>query len=401
MSWEPDGARLRADVEALAAMPRGSASAGERAAAAWAQGRLSEAGASGAIVEHYRGRTTNSWSFAAHAAAGVLALRVGGLRGALVAAAALWSLERDASGRFPWRRRVLGGGYGANAAGRIEPRRAPLATVLLVAHLDTAKTGLAWHPALARFGAARRVRTRRADPALGPQGAALVLTAAACLPARHPRARGLHAAPAAALHPAAIALHLDIARSAAVPGANDDATGVAAALELTRALASDPPEHTRVVVALVGSEESGMGGFHTFLTARPELASPRTLVVGLDTLGSGTPIVAAAEGALRPHRYRDADLALVDAGAAHAGEPAPERWRIGGWTDPLLALTRGIPAVSLLSLGPDGAYTNYHLPSDVPEHVDWESVAACARIARGIVGEVDRRAGGAPARSPT
>ena len=117
----------------------------------------------------------------------------------------------------------------------------------------------------------------------------------------------------------------------------------------------------------------------------------------IDTLGCGTPIIAWGEGAIATHRYRDADLALADEGAALAGEPAAERWRIGAWTDPLLALNRGIPAISLLSIGP-GYYPHYHHPTDLPEHVDWSSVARCARIAHGTLRALDRRAGDLPAR---
>lgn len=392
LRYVPDAERLCTDVEALAAMTRDSAGAGERKAAAWAQGRLVECGVTDARVEHYRGRATNSWSFAAHGAAGLAAMRLGGVRGAALALLAAASLERDASGRRPWRRRRLGGGRGANAAGVIEPGGELRSTAVLVAHLDAAKTGLAWHPALARVGAARRARTRSADPVMGPHALGLLLAAAASALPRTSRARRALKIPATLLNTLAIAANLDIARSPTVPGANDDATGVAAALDLARALARNPLEHTRVVIALVGSEESGMGGFHALLTSRPELLDPRrTFVLGLDTLGCGTPIVAAAEGAVLTHRYRDEDLALVDAGAALAGEPAPQRWRIGGWTDPLLALTRGIPSTCLLSIGPGGAYTHYHVLSDLPEHVDWDSVRACANIAAGTLQALDRR----------
>jgi hypothetical protein len=390
--YVPDAERLRADVEALAAMTRDSAGPGERKAAAWAQGRLVECGVTDARVEHYRGRATNSWSFAAHSLVGLTAMRVGGVRGAALALLAAASLERDASGRRPWRRRWFGGGRGATAVGVIEPSVEPRSTVVLVAHLDAAKTGLAWHPALARAGAARRERTRRADPVMGLQAIGLLLAAATAALPRGSRLRCALGRPATLLNALAIAANLDIARSPTVPGANDDATGVAVALDVARALAQEPLEHTRVVIALVGSEESGMGGFHAFLAARPDLGDPqRTFVLGLDTLGCGTPILAAAEGAILTHRYRDEDLALVDEGAALAGEPSPQRWRIGGWTDPLLALTRGIPSTCLLSIGPGGSYTHYHVPSDLPEHVDWGSVQACAKIAAGTLRALDRR----------
>jgi hypothetical protein len=110
----------------------------------------------------------------------------------------------------------------------------------------------------------------------------------------------------------------------------------------------------------------------------------RTFVLGLDTLGGGTPIVARAEGVLLAHRYRAEDLALVDAGARRANEPPPERWRLGGWTDPILARFAGLPAACLLSVGPHGGFTEYHLPTDTPARVDWRSVERCVAIARGV-----------------
>jgi len=388
---EPDVDVIRGDVELLAAMVRDSAGAGERAAARWACERLAHAGALDARTEPFRARATNSWSFAAHGLAGLAALRLRGRRGALLALAALASLERDASGCAPWRRRVIGGGRGANAVARVPPGGPPRARVVLVAHLDAARTGLAWSPAVVRTGAARRLRTRRAEPVMGLHAAGLGAAAAAALLPRERATQRLAAGFAAVTNAAAVGLNLDIARSPTVPGANDNATGVAAVLELTRLLAAAPLAHTELVVALVGAEESGMGGFHAFLRAhRGELDPPRTFVLGLDTLGCGTPILAAAEGAVLTHRYRPADLALVDAGAAASGEPAPARWRIGAWTDPLLALQAGLPTASLLSMGP-GYYPHYHHPSDVPAHVDWACVGACARIALGTLRTYDER----------
>jgi Zn-dependent M28 family amino/carboxypeptidase len=179
-----------------------------------------------------------------------------------------------------------------------------------------------------------------------------------------------------------IAADLDIARSPHVPGASDNATGVAAAMTIV----ADPPPGLRVVAVFPGCEESGMAGTAAWLrTPEAQALDPaRTLVLGLDTLGAGTPIVLRAEGALLTHRYRDEDLAVADEGARRAGLDAPQRWRIGGWTDPILARFAGLPALSLLSIGPKGAFTNYHRMTDTPDRVDWASVEACAALARGI-----------------
>lgn len=318
-------------------------------------------------IEPYRSRTTYAWVHALHLAAGLLGRP-------LLSLAALGSLELDASGKRQWLGRLLPRSEGANVVARLPAAGSRRATLVLTAHLDAAQTGLVWHPALARAGSARRLEHRSMDPVMVPLAVAFGLTA---LPWRRARAIGR------ALLAVGIATNLDVARSPTVPGANDDATGVAALLALAAGWAREPLEGVEVVIAAVGSEESGMGGFRAFLAQHP-LDPTTTFVLGLDTLGAGTPIVAHAEGALRAHRYRPADLALVDAGARRAGRPAPQRWRIGAWTDPVLALHAGLPAAVLLSVGPEGGYTNYHLPTDTPQRVDWDSVRACVAIARGV-----------------
>ena len=137
-----------------------------------------------------------------------------------------------------------------------------------------------------------------------------------------------------------------------------------------------------------------MGGMSAFLN-RAGVDHSSTFILGLDTLGAGTPIVCTGEGAMREQRYHDADVRLVEEGAAMAGERLPVRWRIGGWTDPILAVHRDLPAASLLTMGP-GYFPHYHHPSDTAENVDWDSVARSARIAGGVVGAYARRIG--PAR---
>jgi Zn-dependent M28 family amino/carboxypeptidase len=155
--------------------------------------------------------------------------------------------------------------------------------------------------------------------------------------------------------------------------------------------ASAPLHHVEVVFVAPGCEESGMGGTAAFLRTHDSRPDP-TVFLSLDTLGSGTPIVAAAEATLFPHAYREADLDLADAGAVRAGVAAPERWRVGAWTDAVLARFAGLPAISLLSVGPNGIYPNWHLPTDTPERVDWDCVERCTRIAGGIAEAYDATA---------
>ena len=331
---------LREDVAALAAMDRSSA-AGERASAEWIAGRLGP----GAVIESFRYQGTYGVAHALHALAGFVA-----------PLPALVSLELEASGRLQWIRRLLPAGTGFNV---VAERGSGPRTVVVVAHHDAARTGLVWHPRVVAFGAARNLRRRRIDGYEQPLALGFLLAAL-------PRTRRL----GRALLALGAALQLDVARSRTVPGANDNATGVAALL----ALAADPPPGVRLVLLAPGCEESGMGGMAAFLRTH-DFDPATTLFLSLDTLGCGTPIVLSGEGTILEHRYAEADLAL-------AGDSP--RWRLGGWTDAILARFKGYRAISLLSMGP-GHLTHYHHPSDTPEHVDWASVEACVRLAREIV----------------
>jgi hypothetical protein len=389
LGYVPDLDAIRGDVTALAARRRSSARPGERESARWLVGRLHDLGVAEVELQPYRCQRTYALAHGLHNVAGIAASWLGGPAGAALAAATLLSYEREVSGVTGWVRRIPVRGEGLNVVARLRAAGPKRATLVLVAHHDAANTGLVWHPRVVAAGARRHLRRRSVDPFMAPIVLAFGLAVAGGVLPRTSRAGRAARALGAALLAAGVAVDVDVARSATVPGASDNATGVAVCLDLARHLAAEPLEGIEVLVALTGAEEAGMGGMAAFLDGRPGLDPRSTFVLGLDTLGAGTPIVCRAEGAMRDHTYAERDLALVEDGAAAAGVAAP-RWRIGGWTDPILAVHRGIPAASLLSMGP-GYFPHYHHPSDTPDNVDWGSVEACARIAAGTIAAFDRR----------
>lgn len=376
-------ARIARDIAELAAIARGSATPGEHAAAHWAAARLRELGAADVRVTHFRYRRSFAQAHALHmaaAAGGALVAAAGRRRaarllGRLVAGAALLSFELDYSGRRQFARQLPPAGEGASVNGRLGegPR-----TLVVVAHLDAALTGAIWSPVLLRAGDAWARRSgRRASLALLPELAML----AALLGGR----RALRSAAGALVGFAALVL--ECLRHEPVPGANDNASGVAAALELARRLTEQSLPATRVEVILPGCEEAGMGGMAAWLAeAKGKLDPARTLLIGLDTVGSGEPIVLAAEGGLWPVRYRPEDVQLVRRAATARGLDPPRPWRLGAWTDPALARLAGLPAVSLLSVR-DGGFPNYHRPSDTPDRVDVGCVLRCVELAEAVARE--------------
>src|SRR3954452_9470481 len=101
---------------------------------------------------------------------------------------------------------------------------------------------------------------------------------------------------------------VDIARRKPVPGASDNASGVAAVLGLAHDLAPRPPRSLRVLLVSTGSEETMVEGMDAFLRRhRAELDPARTLVVCLDQIGWEKLVLRDSEGVLRRVRSRRED----------------------------------------------------------------------------------------------
>src|SRR4051794_11387174 len=192
-----------------------------------------------------------------------------------------------------------------------------------------------------------------------------------------------------------VVLFTDIARRAPVPGANDNASGVAALLGVARDLTARRPASLRVVLLSAGSEETMLEGMDAFLRRhRDELDSARTIVVCLDMLGWDRLVLRESEGVLRRYRTRagDVDLALDAARAAAVRvEVVPPSVSP---SDGLAARWAGLPTIFLSSAAANGGYPNYHRPSDVPENVDIETVVAARKLCTQLVAELANRNAG-------
>jgi acetylornithine deacetylase/succinyl-diaminopimelate desuccinylase-like protein len=361
-----DLARIRSDIEMLAAMERVSA-AEDKPQVAWLEQRLRDSGAHELHTEPFRFQR-RPWRYLAHFVAGTGAAAVGGPLGAGVAAGSLASLELDVSGRSRWLAPVLPAGEGVNVVARIPAAGVPKRTLVFVAHHDAARTGLLWR------------MPRGKEPFALLAQVALAVVAVGCLVgSRVLRALGGLGTAACTL------LGLDIARSPVVPGANDNASGVAALIALTAAFARDPLEQTDIVAVFSDCEEIGLGGVAAWVGShRDELEPGSTLVVSLDTLGSGEPAVVCRDGAVTAHYSGDMHD-WADRGALRAAVNPPRRINLIASTDGIVAQHAGLHALSLTSCAADTTYgPHYHRPSDVPEHVDYDSVESCTRLAAGI-----------------
>ena len=269
---------------------RAPGSDAERRAARHLAGRLRGLGRE-AELESFRSCPAWQLAYAIHAALAIvgsaLSVAFPVLGAALVLVAVLLTLL-DVSGTLVTTRRLLGRRASQNVISWGD-RRAP-GSLLLVAHLDSGRGGLA------RRDAWRR-RLRRIGP-LTPFFWSLVLVLVCCLV----RLAGVEETwlsvvqfvPTVALI-LAIPLLLDIAMSPVQQGENDNASGVALALRLAERAA---PELFGVHVLLTGSQKALAQGMRAFVRAhRDELDRERTVVLNLDEVGDGTPRYARREGA--------------------------------------------------------------------------------------------------------
>jgi hypothetical protein len=368
---EPVQARLREAVEALSAIERRATTEGERRSADWVAEELRAAGAREIRFSRYKAHSTWAVALVAHSVLVLGSFLVGGWISRAIAAIAAVSLEADATGRSFWLRKLLPGKrVGTNVEARIPAAGGLRRTVVVVAHHDAAHNGFIWHPRTVDAGRRLAARTGTTPSYMGLPLMAMVAIAAG--PALLQRI-GL------AVLGISIMLSVQAAFSRTVPGANDNATGVAGLLELGRRLARNPIDGLEVILLSPGGEEAGGVGIAGWLKQeRANLDPATTLFVGLDSIGSGEPVVSARE--CTTGRYRKEDIQLVEHAADRAGLARPRRVGLGAISDPLVVRYRGFHSISLLSWR-DGMIANLHRTSDVPDNVDWASAERVTDLA--------------------
>jgi hypothetical protein len=390
----PDRAHLRQAIAHLAAIDRPSASPGEREAAEWIAAQLAEFGCTVQIEEE---RAHGGYWFplgvpnALAGAAGLLA-RQGGRRGRALAAAlgafaaaAIW--DDVGGGRLWFRRRFLPSRPTWNVVAQTGDARAER-TLVFVAHHDAAHWGLLFHPGVLPFvdrhAPGLLERTDTSPPLMAPVIAGPALVALGALTGRR---GGLTAGSVLALGSAAT--FAEIGARGAVPGANDNLTGVATLIGLATELAERPVEGLRVLLLSTGSEEGFMEGMQAFARRHfPSLPPARTHVVCVDTVGSPRLALIEGEGMLRMREYPDDFKALVADCARESGVELRRGLRFRNATDGLIALRAGYPSATIGSVTELKVPANYHWPTDTAENVDHDSVSdavtLCTAIARRV-----------------
>jgi hypothetical protein len=160
------------------------------------------------------------------------------------------------------------------------------------------------------------------------------------------------------------------------PGADDNASGVAALLELARTMASEPTRPRTVLFAVVTGEEAGRVGSKHLLDGIPDGKRPYACV-NLDTVGrlaEGELFVLNADSA-REWRFIFMGVGYTT-GAPIKVVPEPL-----DSSDQMSCIELGIPAVQLFT----GPTPDYHRPSDTTDTIDPDGLAVVTEAAHEAV----------------
>ena len=161
-------------------------------------------------------------------------------------------------------------------------------------------------------------------------------------------------------------------------GADDDASGTVAALEVARALARGPAPRRTVVIFLATGEEMGMLGTRWYLE-HPVVPLDST-VAGLFVEMIGRPdSLAGGPGRAWLTGYERSSVGriLAGAGVPIVPDPRPDQ-NFFERSDNTPFARRGVPAHALSSFG---LHDDYHQPSDEVERVDFAHMTRVVQAA--------------------
>jgi len=160
------------------------------------------------------------------------------------------------------------------------------------------------------------------------------------------------------------------------PGADDNASGTAALLELARRLAANPPPRS-VLIVHFDAEEHGLVGSRAFVQSTPVPASSIVFMLNLDMVGRLRGRDVLVDGSVADARTRS----LADSVARALRVPAARSSASAGRSDHAPFASIRVPALSLTS----GFHEDYHRATDVPARIDVAGIARIVDLAEGIV----------------
>ena len=319
--------------------------------------------------------------------------------GTLVVLFAAISAFGDLTGSFHLVRRLTGRRASQNVVSREDDGKP--GTLVLVAHYDAARSGAVFSDRAirrrARIGRLIRRPIGPFEPLFWSIMAVLVCCAIRLTGVEGVALNAVQFVPTIVLI-VAVPLLADIMLSPIVPGASDNASGVATVLKLADRYSDDLVDFD-LWVLLTGAQESMQLGMSAFLKRhKAELAPSTTVFLCVDNVGHGDIRYTTKEGYLVAAAYHPDLVALcheLRAEDEEEDEPyyraRPVVSRIA--TDARRARAKRYPAIAIGAANELGYAPHYHQPTDTPDTVDETTLRRAYEFCSELIELIDDRIG--------
>jgi hypothetical protein len=332
----------------------------------------------------------------------------------------------DANGIAFTTRRLFGRRASQNVISREDSDKG--GTIVLVAHYDSGRSGLAFNRRLQERRATFNKLIKRQIGPLQPlfySMVAVLICTLLRLPGIENTILTVIQFLFTVLLIVALPFLIDTALSPAVPGANDNASGVATALRLADRFGGGL-EHFDVNVLFTGSEEALAQGMRSFLKQHTlDLDPERFVFLNLDEVGMGTVRYTSREGLLLPvpshsqlvemceeivedleeereeeEGSDDEDEDDIDPALKHDDDdddeedrPGPRKLVSRNASDAFAARSAGYPAITITCKGRLDYTPTHHQVSDLPDRIDDEALDRAYDFCAELIERIDKTIG--------
>jgi hypothetical protein len=372
--------------------PRGSTTPKEAQAAQYAAQTLQKLGFN-PVIETFSSARSNWYPYALFSGLMMVSSllfmfgdRWGTIAALILSSLSLLSVLLELSFRPNPLRWILPTGDSQNAWAKIPSRENPNKKVVLIGHLDTHRTPLAFSTDtwLKVFGG------------LVPLGlvSSILLILLLIIGLFDPGSLWRYLSiPFFVIFLAFFALTFQADLTPYAPGANDNASGAGIVLHLAERLKMEPLSQTTVWAVLNGCEEVGCYGAEAFAHAHQDELHD-AIWIAIDSVGARdtAPHYLTHETFFLTTRSDPELLALADRISTDFPELDAHPFHFkGAFTDGAIGGKYGFRVLSLLSLRTDGGLPQWHRPTDVIENVDPDVVQKNETFLWELLHEIDTR----------
>lgn len=291
----------------------------------------------------------------------------------------LFKKELEARGSL---NRIFARGQSQNIIGKVSSQKYPVKKVVFVAHYDSSRSGLSFHPELVKNFRSAFLITFYSMGII-----TLVFSLAAVSVLVNLTRVSLFLwlisfPPALVIIIASLVLIYQEIFGEDTPGANDNGSGVSVLLELAKEIKENPPDFVETWFLFTGAKEAGSLGMVNFLEEfNPD--PQNTFFINVDNIGTGDLKYILEEGMLK--KYSSSDKLIKWASLAIQEKPP---LKVSGSSyflfnsDATAALARGYKAITIMAMDEEGFIPNWHWPTDNISRIEKENLTLARNLAK-------------------